>query len=151
MKLAILLHQLLARICFMHQGLKWHLRLSCIKQQILLISHFCDLKFIFETNYFQIEYQEKLETHFGYFTKYYKLSCVLWWKVYICSYDPLAFRHFQNGSCKTIVSGTCDPLPLNENYIVQTCKQIFYDFKYEPITFQSFDIKFMLFLMNISL
>ena len=31
----------------------------------------------------------------------------------ICTYDPRAFRHFHNGYCKTVISGTCDPLALN--------------------------------------
>ena len=33
----------------------------------------------------------------------------------ICTYDPLTFRHFHNGYCKTVISGTCDPLALNGN------------------------------------
>ena len=31
----------------------------------------------------------------------------------ICTYDPFAFRDFQIGLCKTVVSGTYDGLALN--------------------------------------
>ena len=39
-------------------------------------------------------------------------------KYNICTYDLLAFRYFQIGLCKTVVSGTYDSLVFNGKYVL---------------------------------
>ena len=66
------------QMCLMQERHKCHLRPSCIKQLISLISPCFGFILNFHTNkYFQMEYKDKLKTHFRYSTNYYKLPCVL--------------------------------------------------------------------------
>ena len=66
------------QMCVMQERHKCRLRPSCIKQLISLNSTcFGFTPTVHTHKKFQMEYKDKLKTHFRYYTKYYKLPCVL--------------------------------------------------------------------------